>query len=521
VTRGRPIAALALLIFVSAPPRAQALEDRGAFVIRAARDTISLERFERSGDRLRGSLVFRLAGLRFDYTIALAPDGTFQHLDNAVRQASAPGSQPTQSASLDWKADSIIADVQPGGVQRLRTRPGSMAFVNPSILMLELIARRARASGLDSVPVFNVAIGRTVMVTTRSAGDTMHMSLGSAEFVLRVTSAGGIVSGSVPVQGVTFERVDNLPESMLAVAKPDYSAPPGAPYTAESVQVPARGGFTLAGTLTRPKAGGRLPAVVTITGSGQEERDEALPIVRDYRPFRQIADTLSRRGIAVLRLDDRAAGESGGSVATATSEDFANDIEDALRWLGSQPGIDSTRLALLGHSEGGLIAPMIAARGAKLRGMVLLAGPAWNGRRILEYQNREQIRKKFTGAALDSASTAAMHGVDSLSTAMPWVGYFVGYDPLRVARKLAQPPVLILQGATDRQITAEQATELAKAFRSAGNKDVTVKVLPATNHLFLPDPSGDPAGYSKLAVNQIPRATLGIIADWLAMRLGR
>src|SRR5262249_9724223 len=160
------------------------------------------------------------------------------------------------------------------------------------------------AAALDSVPVFAVAGGRTNLVGIRSAGDTMRVNFGASEFVLRVTPSGGIVSGSLPAQGVTFERVENLPEEMLAVAKPDYSAPAGAPYTAEDVRVPTRSGFALAGTLTRPIGTARVPAVVTITGSGQQERDESLPIVHGYRLFRQVADTLARRGIAVLRLDD-------------------------------------------------------------------------------------------------------------------------------------------------------------------------------------------------------------------------
>jgi len=111
--------------------------------------------------------------------------------------------------------------------------------------------------------------------------------------------------------------------------------------------------------------------------------------------------------------------------------------------------------------------------------------------------------------------------VDSIAAARPWFGFFARHDPLTVARRLPQPPVLILQGATDHQVTAVQATELANAFRAAGNRDVTVHVLPATNHLFLPDPDGSPSGYARLATRAIPPATLGIIADWLATRLGR
>jgi fermentation-respiration switch protein FrsA (DUF1100 family) len=151
--------------------------------------------------------------------------------------------------------------------------------------------------------------------------------------------------------------------------------------------------------------------------------------------------------------------------------------------------------------------------------MVLMAGTSWTGRRVMEYQNRMLARKAYTGAALDSVVHASMHAVDSLATADAWIAFFARHDPLAVARRLASPPVLVLQGATDQQVAAEQATELANAFKGAGNRDVTLRVLAATNHLFLPDPSGDPAGYSTLSVTAIPRETLGIIADWCAARM--
>ena len=514
-------AGLSGLALVASGP-SHAADGRGAFVVTVQADTIALERFEQVGSRITGALVFRPAGLRFDYALEFAPDGSVRRMDNAVRQASAePSAPPAQSAVLEWRADSVIADITPGGIQRIASRSGSIPYVNPSILMLECVVRRAFAATppLDSVPVFAVAGGRTIMAQVRRVNaDSVVVRMGG-EFALRVRADGTILAGGVPAQGVAFRRVDTLPDGLLAMAPPDYSAPSGAPYTAGTVRVPTRGGFDLVGTLTRPRLPGPLPCVVTITGSGSEERDEALPIVRGYRPFRQIADTLSRRGIAVLRLDDRGTGASGGKAQGSTTADFADDIEDALRWLRSAKDIDSTRLALLGHSEGGVIAPLVAARGVRLRGMVLMAGPAWTGRRVMQYQNEQILKVSYSGASLDSAMRVTMHAVDSLSAAEPWIGFFAAHDPLPVARRLATPPVLLLQGAADRQVTPEQAGELANAFKAAGNRDVTVHVLPATNHLFLPDPSGEPSGYAALKVTAIPRETLGLIADWCAAHL--
>src|SRR6185295_11386276 len=127
-----------------------------------------------------------------------------------------------------------------------------------------------------------------------------------------------------------------------------------------------------------------VPAIVTVTGSGLEERDEAIPPLKGYRPFRQIADTLGRRGIAVLRMDDRGFGESGGDGNAATSADFAQDIRAGLAYLRTRSEVDGSRLGLVGHSEGGLIAPLVAKQeGTALKGIVLLAGTAYTGRQIM------------------------------------------------------------------------------------------------------------------------------------------
>src|SRR4051812_19723254 len=161
-----------------------------------------------------------------------------------------------------------------------------------------------------------------------------------------------------------------------AAPPPDYSAPAGAPCTAQEVTVTTPMGHTLAGTLTLPKSASRarpVGAIVTITGSGPEERDESIGI-DGYRPFRQFADSLARRGIATLRMDDRGTGASKGTFKGATSADFGEDIRAGLAYLRSRPEIDSTHLGLMGHSEGALIAPIVALKEPNLRALVLLAG---------------------------------------------------------------------------------------------------------------------------------------------------
>lgn len=302
----------------------------------------------------------------------------------------------------------------------------------------------------------------------------------------------------------------------------DYSAPPGAPYRAIEVTVPTPAGHTLAGTLTLPAGAGtghRVAALVSITGSGPQDRDEALRMLPGYALFREIADTLARRGVALLRLDDRGVGGSGGNSATATTEDFADDTRAALAWLRTRPEVDPGRLGLIGHSEGGAVAPMVAATDASLRGIVLLAGLGRPARRVFESQQHYAVEHDSTipAAARDSAFRARMALVDSLGNAQPWMRFILRYDPLATARRV-RTPVLLINGATDQQVTPDQQPELAAAFRAAGNRDVTEVLVPDANHLLVADPVGSPFGYSKLPSARVLPVVLGRIVDWVVAR---
>jgi dipeptidyl aminopeptidase/acylaminoacyl peptidase len=288
-----------------------------------------------------------------------------------------------------------------------------------------------------------------------------------------------------------------------------------------TVRTPA--GLDLAGTLTVPahRPGTRLPAVVMITGSGPEDRDEAIPAISaEYRPFREIADTLSRRGIAVLRLDDRGVGGSDRGPAAATSADFADDVRAALAWLRTRPEIDPARLGLVGHSEGGMIAPMVAAGDARLRGIALIAGPASRGLDIVHSQLRYLIAQdsSLAGTQRDSLLRAALAQADSLYRTPGWKAFFAAYDPLRTARRV-RTPTLILQGETDRQVPLAEAGALARAMRAGGNRNVTVRTFHRLNHLMLEDPSGNPLRYQALPSFHVRNDLRGTLADWLARTL--
>jgi uncharacterized protein len=220
-------------------------------------------------------------------------------------------------------------------------------------------------------------------------------------------------------------------------------------------------------------------------------------------------------------VDDRGTGASTGDHNAATSADFANDVRAAIRWLRGRPDVASEDIVLLGHSEGGMIAPMFAATDPRVRGIILMAGPSQRGRDIILYQQRYAIDRDTTLttlAARDSAAAVARATYDSIVPTRPWWQFFASYDPLETARTL-RTPALVLHGETDRQVTAVQATELAEALRSAGNTDVTVRVFPGLNHLFLPDPDGSPANYPRLPSGRIGPEVMGTILDWLSARV--
>ena len=312
---------------------------------------------------------------------------------------------------------------------------------------------------------------------------------------------------------------------------PAYYAPaPGAPYTAEDLRIPTPKGHVLAGTLTLPcDAAPPLPAVVLITGSSPQDRDHMSNTRKPwcfYKPFRQIADALSRRGIAVLRMDDEGVGCSGGGpLKEVTVQERADDTRSGIEYLRGRKEIDRTRIALLGLSEGGNIGPMIAASDSSIRALVIMAGSASSGYEIIEFQKRIRIFSK-SGFSLADKEQKLADSMESLRLELAngkgsrWLYSFVQYNPLPTASKVACP-ALILHGDKDAQVPAEHAYLLAKAMRFGGNKDVTLKILADHNHIFLPDPDGRVSGYKALLwrTNQLSDDVLNTIAQWLAERL--
>jgi len=529
------LAALLALAAGAAPAGAQepAL-DAGMYRMFQSGAELGRESFRRTAAAFESSMELPILGARLTYRTAFDSGGRVARFAMRVVNLS------TDSLQLAYEAvaagDSLrLWQDRPGQTpsERRWTRaatPDAVVAPQSAAGLLRLVERAQRRD--TSFRVWSVGSDSVLAVPVTFAGDTARLAFGPIEMRALLGPAGQVESADIPLQRVHIERWaggDSLPP-LPGAHRPaaDYAAPPGAPYTAEQVRVPVRPAtgdtFSLAGTLTVPKSGrAPYPAAVMITGSGLQDRDENLwPLVQGYRPFRQIAERLAAAGIAVLRVDDRGFGGSTGNPADATTADFANDVAAEVAWLRQRPDVDPARIALIGHSEGGIIAPMLAARDHRLAAIVMMAGSAKPGVQVLLDQAVGPIAREadLSAARRSQLEAATAQAVESdTAPASPWLRWFRTYDPLPTARRVRQP-VLILQGALDRQVSAGQADTLAAAMRAAGNRNVTERVFPRLNHLFLVSPTdGSPSEYPALKDTAIPGAVLDTLADWLAARL--
>jgi pimeloyl-ACP methyl ester carboxylesterase len=290
----------------------------------------------------------------------------------------------------------------------------------------------------------------------------------------------------------------------------------------------------LAGTLTVPRDKKPAPAVILITGSGAQDRDESL---MGHKPFLVLADHLTRKGIAVLRVDDRGVGGSSGSPNDSTTLDFAKDVRAGVDFLKQRPEVDKTRIGLIGHSEGGIIAPIVASQSQDIAFIVLMAATGVIGEQVLLEQsaalilagsgtqemvkkNQEAQRRIFElvrtekDRAVMKTKLEEVAGAQGAAAATPWFGVFLTLDPAEYLRKVSCP-VLVVQGELDRQVIASQnVPPIAKALEQAGNRDYTIVKLPRLNHLFQTATSGTPSEYAKIDETIAPVA-LDTMSDWI------
>jgi fermentation-respiration switch protein FrsA (DUF1100 family) len=340
------------------------------------------------------------------------------------------------------------------------------------------------------------------------------------------------------------------------VKRPQEPKPPF-PYIVKDVSFEnTSANITLAGTLTIPDKGGPFPAVLLINGSGPQNRDEE---IMKHKPFLVIADYLTRKGIAVLRVDDRGVGKSTGIFSGATTKDCASDALAGVVYLKSVKDVNPNEIGLIGHSEGGLIAPMVADETNDIAFIVLLAAPAMRGNQILlkqealisklsgipddvvkrdtsfkaelfnaliENKDKDKVEtkiKKIVSNYYNSLSKKEREAAGSENNLfneitraylIPWMEFFIKYNPLPALEKV-KCPVLALDGSKDMQVPPkENLSAIKSALEKGGNTNFEIRELPELNHLFQDAITGSPLEYGRIEETFSPQA-LKIIGDWV------
>jgi hypothetical protein len=401
----------------------------------------------------------------------------------------------------------------------------------------------ALAAKLDSID--QGAMGLPLQDVSFTAGTLKFaLKMAGATFEGKLNEAGVEITGTF-VQGAEMPLTWKRVEKIARPHRPQEPQPPF-PYGSGEVSIPnPAAGAPLAGTLTLPEGAGPHPAVILITGSGPQDRDESL---LGHKPFRVLADHLTRKGIAVLRYDDRGVGKSGGSFRGSTTEDFAADAASVLEYLAGRKEIDAKKIGMLGHSEGGLVAPLVASKNAKVAFVVMLAGPGVPGGDVIlkqiEFAARRggasgagvalarEAQKKIYAAIKEGGANEEIEkkvrpklppgaaGDQVLRQVLdPWFRFFVFYDPAPAIEKV-KVPVLALFGELDQQVAPDQnRPPVEAALKRSGNRDVMVVVLPKLNHLFQTAQTGAASEYAQIEETMAPLA-LEAMSGWIRKRMG-
>ncbi len=452
---------------------------------------VGVEWPERTAAELRGRAVTN-ATLLTEYQIALRPDDSVSAVASTAR-------------SLDGKPASEQRQVAAGAVYWSDRLPST----------LEQVVRRARTLGGAHEVVPLVAASKDVppmAEVERIDPNDWTVTIGRRSYDVLTDDGGCLRAASLAAYGITFERRDVAPEAYPLEGR--YAAPHGAPYTATDVQIPAPQGHVLAGTLTRPKGAGRVPAVVMITGISKHERNEGNP---PFTPFRDISDVFGRAGIAVLRVDDRGVGASTGDFDKATSFDEADDVRTELLWLRKQPGIDPRRVGLVGHSEGGFIALVVAASDPSLAAIVVIAGSGVPGEQLNTWQTIQTVTHD-PSIAPERRDAEIQKQLADRSDWSPRDTAFVAADPADFARRV-KVPALILQGGSDLHVPPRSAERLAATMRAAGARDVTARIIPHLSHTLCPDIIGSIQAWSWLPSRRLSNELLETLTSWLVAEL--
>ncbi len=450
---------------------------------------------DRAANRLHTRVVETQSHI-VDATIDLRSDETAAHSSAVVATAGDEG-EPMRAAH----------DLGEGAIYWSPRIPSSIE---------QAIARaRILNQPLSVIPGASLYSDSRVEITVERV-DPTDWVVGSQDkkYLVLTDEHGCMLSATMPDYRVVIERHPNFSASNYRLWPP-YSAPPDDAYRAQDVRVRAPQGHVLAATFTVPAHNDRIAAAVLITGLSPHERNNG---DAPWMPFRDIADALTRAGIAVLRVDDRGIGKSTGDQITFTSFDKADDVRTEVAWLRTQPGIDPKRIMLVGYSEGGLIAPMVAARDPSIAGLITLAGPGVSGMEVARYQVEQPILKDPRIPEADRKTEFTKQLADALKDLSMHERSFLAIDPIPYARQV-RCPALIIQGDADATVPVRSAQRIAAAMRAGGNSDVTVRIFSGVSHSLLPDPGGLPTGWAALPAFLTTPELLAEVTRWSVTKL--
>jgi uncharacterized protein len=432
-----------------------------------------------------------------DATIDLRPDETAAH-----------SSAVTSTAGIEGEPTKAARDLGEGAIYWSPRIPSSIE---------QAIARaRILDKPLSKIPGASLYSGSRPEITVERVDPTdWVVGYQDKKYLVLTNEQGCMLSAAMPDYGVVIERRSSLSTRNYPLWPP-YSAPPDLAYTAQNVSIRAPQGHVLAGTFTAPTHKSSVPAAVLITGLSPHERNNG---DAPWMPFRDIADALTRAGIAILRVDDRGIGKSTGDNGKFTSFDKADDVATEVAWLRTQPGIDPKRIMLVGYSEGGVIAPMVAAKDPSIAALVTLAGPGVPGMEVARYQVEQPILRDPKIPEADREKEFAKQMEEALKDLSPHETSFLAIDPIQYDRQV-HCPALIIQGGADATAPLRSAERVASAMRAAGNADVTVRIFPGVSHSLLPDPGGLSSGWAALPAFLTAPDLLEELTRWSVAKLG-
>jgi dienelactone hydrolase len=508
------ISACATQAMLQATPQAASATAQAAnavFVMRHQGTPVSVETYARGRGTAAGTVAINEA-LEVSYEMELTGRQNASRVSWVAQRPDRPAS-PRTTFTMQLTAP-LAAQSPQGGASNL-PKQGAVPYLDSSVGLVEQLVRHARAVGGSrvEVPVYRLVDGRVLpAVVTFLRGTFAVVDVGGKIWRLVIDAEGRVQSGQLSEYGLTIERRASIPSDVRPIWAPN-DTPQGASYSSLEVKVPTPEGHVLAGTLTLPDhRDGKVPAVILITGSGKNTRNQGSP---PSMPFRQIADVLTSRGLAVLRVDDRGVGSSTGDPESSTTQDEARDIQAAISYIRSHRAIDKDRVGLVGWSEGGFIAPMLAAADPSIRAVALMNG-GLSGREAAEYQIRYAVEQD--SSILPDKKEEAIASTLRAQQNYPRAASIMDLDVSDLARQLKQP-VLLLNGSNDRHVPPWSAARYVALIGAGGNQDVSSHLYPGLNHIMLPDPDGRAAGFAFLPSVRVPQEVLDTLAVWLTNRL--